>query len=35
LWQGSSENAAVVRALLKDLIERGLDVNRRTLVVIE
>jgi len=35
LWQGSSENATVVRALLKDLIERGLDVNRRTLVVID
>jgi transposase-like protein len=35
LWQGSSENATVVRELLKDLIERGLDVNRSILVVLD
>ncbi len=35
LWQGATENAAVVKVLLEDLIERGLDRGRRYLVVID
>lgn len=35
LWQGATENAAVVKALLEDLVERGLDLKRRYLVVID
>ena len=35
LVEGSTENATVVRALLTDLRERGLDVTRPTLVVID
>jgi transposase-like protein len=29
LWEGSTENATVVTALLADLVERGLDVKQR------
>lgn len=35
LWQGATENVAVVKALLEDLVERGLDLGRRYLVVID
>jgi putative transposase len=35
LREGATENAAVVRALLADLIERGLDANRSLLIVID
>jgi putative transposase len=35
VWQGATENAAVVKGLLEDLVERGLDVQRRYLVVID
>ena len=35
LWQGATENAAVAKALLEDLVERGLDTQRRYLVVID
>ncbi len=35
LWQGATENTAVVKALLEDLVERGLDLRRRYLVVID
>ena len=35
LWQGSTENAAVCKALLDDLIHRGFDPKRRMLVVID
>ena len=35
LWQGATENAAVVKALLEDLVERGLDRTRRYLFVID
>ena len=35
LWQGATENAAVVKALLEDLVERGLDLERRYLIVID
>jgi len=35
LWEGSSENATVATALLSDLVERGLDVGRGMLVVID
>src|SRR5712691_8723818 len=34
LREGASENAAAVRALLADLVERGLDTNRSLLIVI-
>jgi transposase-like protein len=35
LWQGATENATVAKALLEDLVERGLDVERRYLVVMD
>jgi transposase-like protein len=35
LWEGTTENAAVVRALLRDLIDRGLPTERRMLFVID
>ncbi len=35
LWQGATENVVVVKALLEDLVERGLDRKRRYLVVID
>lgn len=35
VWQGATENTAVVKGLLEDLVERGLDVRRRYLVVID
>ncbi len=35
LWQGSSENARVAKSLLSDLVERGLDLQRPLLVVID
>jgi putative transposase len=35
LWHGASENASVVKALLEDLVERGLDGSARLLVVID
>jgi len=35
LWQGATENAAVVKALLEDLVERGLDRTRRYLFVLD
>ena len=35
LWQGATENTTVVKALLEDLGERGLDRGRRYLVVID
>ena len=35
VWQGATENTAVVKGLLEDLVDRGLDVKRRYLVVID
>ena len=35
LWQGATENATVCKALLEDLVARGLDPERRYLVVID
>ena len=35
LWDGSSENATVVAALLADLVDRGLDVEQGLLFVID
>jgi putative transposase len=35
LWDGSTENATVATALLSNLVERGLDVERGVLVVID
>lgn len=35
LWHGATENTTVVRALLADLRERGLDTERAILVVID
>jgi len=35
LREGATENAAAVRALLADLVERGLDPNRSLLIVID
>ncbi len=35
LREGATENAAVVRALLADLVERGLDTSRALLIVID
>ena len=34
LWQGATENAVVVQELLEDLVERGLDPQRRDLFVL-
>ena len=35
LWEGSTENATVARALLSDLVERGLDPEQGILFVID
>jgi transposase-like protein len=35
LWQGATENATVCKALLEDLVERGLDPERRYLFVLD
>ena len=35
LWDGSTENKAVVRSLLADLVERGLAVDDGLLVVLD
>jgi putative transposase len=35
LWQGSTENATVAKALLSDLVERGLDPEQGILFVID
>jgi len=35
LWQGATENTTVVRMFLEDLVNRGLDTQRRYLVVID
>ena len=35
LWDGSTENKTVVRALLADLVDRGLDFDDGLLVVID
>jgi transposase-like protein len=35
LWQGATENATVCKALLEDLVERGLHQERRYLFVID
>jgi len=35
LWQGATENTTVAKGLLEDLVERGLDLKRRYLVVID
>ena len=35
LWQGATENTTVVKALLEDLVGRGLDRTRRYVVVID
>lgn len=35
LWQGATENATVVKALLEDIVARGLDTNRKYLFVLD
>ena len=35
VWQGATENTAVVKGLLEDLVDRGLDRQRRYLVVMD
>jgi transposase-like protein len=35
LWEGSTENSSVAKALLRDLIERGLPTDRALLFVID
>lgn len=35
LWQGATENATVAKALLEDLVARGLDPERRYLFVLD
>jgi len=35
LWEGATENATVCRALLADLVERGLDTSEGILVVVD
>ena len=35
VWQGATENTAVVKGLLEDLVDRGLDLKRRYLVVMD
>jgi putative transposase len=35
LWQGATENATVCKALLEDLVERGLNQQRRYLLVLD
>jgi len=35
LWHGATENATVVKGLLEDLVSRGLDPERKLLIVID
>lgn len=35
LWHGATENAATVKGLLEDLVSRGLDTERKMLVVLD
>jgi putative transposase len=35
VWQGATENTTVVKGLLEDLVDRGLDLQRRYRVVID
>ncbi len=35
LWHGATENSTVVKSLLEDLVSRGLDAERKMLVVID
>lgn len=35
LWQGATESAEVVKGLLDDLVQRGLDASRRVLFVLD
>src|SRR6185295_8626836 len=35
LWHGATENSTVVKTLLEDLVSRGLDSERKTLIVID
>ncbi len=35
LWQGATENATVVKGLLEDLVSRGLESERKLLIVID
>jgi putative transposase len=35
LWEGSTENATLARALLADLVDRGLDSEQAILFVID
>src|SRR5438067_12095902 len=35
LWEGSTENATLARALLADLVDRGLDPEQAVLFVID
>jgi hypothetical protein len=35
VWQGARENTAMVKGLLEDLVDRGLDLKRRYLVVMD
>ena len=35
LWEGSTENAALARALLADLVDRGLDPEQAILFIID
>jgi len=35
LWEGATENATVVKALLEDLVARGLPTDRRLLMIID
>jgi len=35
LWHGATENATVVKGLLEDLVSRGLDAERKMLIVID
>ena len=35
LWQGATENATIVKLLLEDMVERGLDTKRKYLFVLD
>lgn len=35
LWHGATENATVVKGLLEDLVSRGLDTERKLLIVLD
>jgi putative transposase len=35
VWQGATENTTVVKGLLEDLVDRGLDLQQRYLVVLD